>query len=364
MNKSSEKPGNKQGRWNGLNSGFFRSRAVPKAQDGPHWRPSVNKLVGSEDPQGSHIQRLKTCHSSPSQISQLVNLPAELRHNIEGHLFRSDIVCFRQTCRRLRLEAQETLGVQDLNVKQLHVIRKRFDRDSFAVLRRLDEKGLLSKKLAVCNFCMSVHGVSMFSEGADRLHAHSKACGRSWKEYTFCGHFRDTPHILRQALEDTLASGREQFPIHHWMPRRLPDSNRSMLSSTIEEGFGLVHVPPEHSSFFVDDTGLVLQHNFQLQTRDSMLASGWNFAAALASPRKSILSICPHLTVHTAGGKLSRGHASMNKYLGACNVRGCRTIYGWFEGPGKSLGSRSLCLRVERRFGWIENLTDEFWRSQ
>ena len=335
---------------------------------GPHWRPSINELLFHS---GSW-----TCHSTipptketdvSNTFSRLLALPTELLQQIEECLAPSDAVSLRQTCRKLRYEALYLFEVPFLDFLDSQSLRKRLDRDYFSVLCVLEHNGQLNHKLAACSFCLSIHGTKQFPAEQLKFPPQLRECSAAAREYRICGHYGAYPAELRRTLDLLLkAQGGEDFAINH---RVLMDAGLSSqirtfqfaLSGIIED----VDYLPEHlSKMYVDDTGLVLRHHFHLRSERTAGGLRWNFAGALARPGKGILPVCPHLTVHSAGIRLGVLRAAVNAYTGSCPEQACRTLFGWFECPTEETGWVDLCFRVERRFGWLENVVDEFWKTQ
>lgn len=323
---------------------------------GPHWRRSVNcTLLKSGCSEPSPLSQRSTCDVD-DVVSGFLLLPKELRDAVEEHLPRADVVCLRQTCRRLRDESKSTAVVQSLTPRQLYSIRSRLDREGFHELCELEGRDEWRSHL-VCSFCLTLHDMKRFSSLQLSVSPRQRVCTASLKKYLVCGHYWTHPVVLRNALQEVLATGREQFPMHHW----IQDKDDIALARAIEKNN---RTSEQRTTLLVDDSGLVVQHHCHLQSRSTMLPIGWNFAAALSNPTRGILGICPHLTVHSAGIRLGIQDEVANQCTQRCPDEACRTSFGWFECPGERAGWEDLCFRVVRRFGWIEDVNDAIWRSQ
>lgn len=333
---------------------------------GPHWRPSLNSILISSGSWTSESELESRPQEAQSTVSSgLLQLPAELRDSIEEYLRPADGICLRQTSQKLRYESRGCIEVRDLDAPNRHSLRVRLDRDYLPTLCALEQTSQLSNKLAVCSFCRSVHWRKRFTSPQLKLPPATRECSAVSRRYLVCGHYWVYPATLRQALDDALEVDDDEKTIHRCISEvrdslgRMPTED--ILSQAIENN---PRLPDSRTRMFIDNTGLVLRHHFHLQSQSTTLPIGWNFAAALASPRKGIFAVCPHLTVHSAGIRLGRLDNVAEEYTGSCHERACRTIFGWFECESEFLGWDDLCFRVERRFGWLENVCDEFWRAQ
>ena len=336
-----------------------RGLGTKNKQSSLHWRPSVNKLLSSSE--------WKT-PAQPNRLpiaQTLLDLPKELRHQIEEYLPWIDAICLRRTCQRLRYESLNSIEVLSLNYRELYSLRKRLDRDHFSILCELEKSAKLNDRLAVCSFCLSIHTRKKFFSSQLSISPQSRQCAAVFRRYLVCGRFWAPPTLLRQGLEEEVSSACDMFAMHHTMPKEESTSARSHGQETISRIIEAdKSVPESRTTLSVDETGLVLEHHFHLQAQSTLLHHGWNIPVALCNPFKGLLSLCPHLTVHSAGARLGTMDEVENEYTGSCKEQGCRTRFGWFECSSDSLGWQDLCLRVERRFGWLENLTDEVWLAQ
>lgn len=333
---------------------------------GPHWRQSINIVLSNLRVSDGHCESVqRNIPEITHGTSKLLDLPKELRHLIEENLPRADAVCLRQTCQKLQHESKWPVAVSDLSARQLYSLRKRLDRECFSILCALEDDNKLGNHTAACSFCLSLHEKKKFPTYQLKLPPQERVCTAVSKRYLICGHYWTQPAVLRLALEDVLATGRDQFPIHHWMPRKapnqFPEKAHIVLSRAIENNNRLYE---RRSNIFVEDTGLAVEHHFHLQSQSTTLPIGWNFAAALANPQKGIIPTCPHLTIQGAGIRLGIQDAVADQYTECCPDQACKTDFGWFECASDTLGWEDLCFRVVRRFGWLENITDAFWRSQ
>ena len=325
--------------------------------DGSHWRQSLNFVLSKSGSWSPNDKPSRSEHTE--KLSNLLQLPKELRHFIEEFLSPSDAICMRQTCQQLRYELLDWVNVFSLNAMQLHSLRERFDRDSFSGLCSLETNGQLSHKLAACRFCLTLHSKKAFVVDHLTQPSSSRACSASRLRYLVCGHFWADPSSLRKLLTDTIEAKLHGKLTHHFKSDQPSESlYPTALSRTIENN---ALTPDYHSTASIDDTGLVLEHHFHLQTDDINLPHRWNFAGALASPRRGITALCPHLTIHRAGIRLGRQHVVSDAYTACCSDEFCRIKFEWFQCPSESDGWKYLCFTVQRRFGWLENVASGLW---
>ena len=340
----------------------IRARQETKRQKcsrGPHWRSSVNRLLLS-----SHHRTRPPNANTTNNTSGLLALPQELRDLISDYLLMVDILCMRQVCRRLRYESQGSISPADLFSRQLHTFRQRLDKDGFEMLIALEVRGQLKSKLRACGFCLTLHDKQRFSLDQLRRHPRERQCSASAQKHLICGHLYAYPADMRRALQHILGTGRDAFPMHHFMPVEQPRTNMrpstNVLATLIESDHTL---SMRRSSMLVDPTGLVLEHHFHLQSKSMFMPAIWNFAAAVSHPLKGSYAICPHLNIQTASSRLLITNMAADKYVGMCEEPGCNTRYGWFDCPSEVPGWRDLCFRIKRPFGWME-IMDEAWMTR
>ena len=311
--------------------------------DGSHWRQSLNLVLlksGSWSPNDKPSRSKRT--ENTEKLSNLLQLPRELRHFIEEFLSPSDAICLRQTCQQLRYESLDWVDVLSLNAMHLHSPRERFDRDSFSGLCSMETNGQLRHKLAACRFCLTLHSKKAFVVDHLTQPSSSRACSASRLRY------------LRKLLTDAIEAELHGKLTHYFKSDQPSESPYPTALSRTTESNALT--PDYHSTAFIDDTSLVLEHHFHLQTDDINLPHGWNFAGALASPRRGITALCPHLTIHSAGIRLGRQDVVSDAYTACCSKKFCRTNFGWFQCPSESDDWKYLCFRVQRGFGLLENV--------
>ena len=321
----------------------------------PHWRKSSNVLV-------SNVRRYGSTISGQSQVQGIfVTLPTELRQAVEDHLALVDLICLQQTCRRFRYDTQAQREARDLDYMQLYSLRKRLDQDTHGRLCSLERGGHLGRKLAVCSFCHYVHARKHFTPQQLRIGPQIRVCSPALQRYLVLGYHWTHPSVLRQVVDERVTKGYFQR-FSHTMPLEVTSSAESqrqqILSRVIECDKS---TPAFRTCLFVDETGLVLEHDFYLQSQDPRSLYGWNIPLILDNPYKSVLAVCPHSSLRMAALRLEVA----NEYNGQCNKDGCRTRFGWFERSTGGDGEwYDLCFRVKRKFGWIENLMDRFWQGQ
>lgn len=341
--------------------------------EGPHWRRSVNVMLQSHGPVKAtavtqtglrdDFTRSETSSLDRKNVCLLLQLPKEIRHLVEEYLPRVDVVCLRQTCQKLRHESKNDFLVQNLSSKQLYSLRTRLDRECFWELCHLEERKEIGNQLAVCSFCRSLHDRRAFAAVQLRLLPQERVCAAVSREFLVCGRFSTTPASLRLALEEVLATGRSDWRTHHWMPdaeakRDTLDDTHFVLSRAIEKSS---RTPERRSTLLVEDSGLIIEHHFHLQSQSTLLPIGWNITAALAHPKKGITPICPHHTIQTAGIEVGNRRLVESEYMLCCRASGCRTHFAFFECGGDEVGWKDLCFRVKRGFGWVENVGDGSW---
>ena len=122
------------------------------------------------------------------------------------------------------------------------------------------------------------------------------------------------------------------------------------LAAVIE---GQHHLPDDSndSFWFVDNSGLILEHHFHIDMHTGGLPVVGIERTGLTS-----LPICEHLTIEGAQACLSILHHSrvLNRFRLRCDANHCATSFGYFycDVEGRP-GYQFLCMRVRRRFGWL-----------
>lgn len=345
----------------------------PKRGHGPHWRPSINRLLQStplELPKTCRVRSKKSCDRSP-----YLELPQELQDIIESYLSSADLLCLRQTCAAQR-HAESVSHINpafDLPFTmslQVHSLRARLDRDYYHVICEHDNILLLSDRHYACSFCHTLHSWKHFSQAQVLKPPQNRRCKFVLRNYLVCGNYWTSPTDLRELLE-TLTANDERFDrtLLHDVPdpRKGLDPSKSPNNipvSTIVEN--TPHIARDRSAFSTSVHGLKFTHHFHLQSHpdEHLQPAIYRFASALESPRRSVLAICPHLTVNSAGMRLGLMQDVNRGLIGECPEKACKTVFGWFECESETKGWRDLCFKVERRFGWLESLGGEFWGSQ
>lgn len=343
--------------------------------DGPHWRPSINSILRMPD---VRLRRASEDHvsgrSNEHTRSRYLDLPRELQDIIESYLSHADLLCLRQTCSQQRrgdsfARNHSAFTLQLVDPMQIYSYRSRMDREHYPLLCALETHPRLIKTHAACSFCHSLHPIKSFTRPQLSRPPSSRRCALALRNYLICGNFWANPLELRDILIqlDPNSDDPDRSAIHRFTPS-IGQTNVKVppprpIATIIEN---TLHISMGRAHFSLSSHGLTLTHHFHLQSQAPSRygPAVFSFAAALASPRRGVLAICPHLTVHSAGLRLGRMQSLVDGFNGECPEKACETVFGWFVCEGETKGWRDLCFRVERRFAWVEALDNEFWRSQ
>lgn len=343
--------------------------------DGPHWRPSINSLLRMPDARLCRWDGPGDAEYSHEHCrSQYLDLPRELQDIIESYLSHADLLCLRQTCTLQRrgdsfAHTHSALTFQLVEPLQIFSYRSRLDREYYPLLCELETNPRLIEKHAACSFCHTLHPTKSFTKSQLTRPPSVRRCSLALRNYLICGNFWANPLELRDILTNLDPDGGDpdHSKVHDFTPRIEHANSKLPLPvpiATIIEN--TLHICKDRAYFSISPHGLTLTHHFHLQSQapSPFGPAVFSFASALASPRRGVSAICPHLTVHSAGIRLGRMQSLADGFSGECPEKACETVFGWFVCDSETTGWRDLCFRVERRFAWVEALESEFWKSQ
>ncbi len=281
---------------------------------------------------------------------------------IGEYLSPVDLFCLDRTCRKLRQQSSRPTDLRDIGQEplQMHSLRARLDREHYPQLCHMETEGALFPTVAACSFCMDIHPRACFTSEQLGTTPHTRRCTSSIGDILICGDYRTSAEELRDVLSQAeLRYGNDNLgPGFDTVLTEWPHRATTLLCSSLIRD--VLSLDSTYTTYSLTFAGLIFTHNFVLQLKPANTFMYFDSLEDMASLQTGTgeLPICPHHTVYSAASAIEE-QASMNATLVEsgveCRKEGCSTIFEFIVVSDNPV-ERTMCLKVQREFGWLESV--------